>query len=936
MKLHLNLNASLILLFFVLLLANNISAQCIYNGPEPDDVLSPNCTSQNTSALGNGVGAGAYRFYSGFSGGTWYYFNLENTAGNLTCASANFADASKTTVGLWNNILGTTAYMLASATTNYVWVQTASNGTWSSTSSLLTYGVAVPSTPVWNANPSNVCSSTGTVYSVNTVDYATEYVWSISGGIGYLNGNVGVTTLTTTTNNVTVTFTGVSSSDSITVYATNNGVCSSAPISTYINSFISPTISVDSNAVMCAGNAASISVSFSGGGSPQFQWQLSDNGNWINVIDGIPASTTYIGSTSTSLNILSSPSTPSNSYSYQCVLVQSGCASNAVTITTNPIFNDTIYQTICEGQLAEGYAVTGIFTDLFVSVNGCDSTRTLDLTVLPRVNGSVTQTICEGASFEGYSTSGTFVDTLANAAANGCDSIRTLDLTVLPRANGSVTQTICEGSSFEGYSTSGTFVDTLANAAANGCDSIRTLDLTVLPRANGTVTQTICEGSSFEGYSTSGTFVDTFTNAAANGCDSIRTLDLTVLPRANGTVTQTICEGSSFEGYSTSGTFVDTFANAAENGCDSIRTLNLTVLQGVNSTVTQTICDGETFEGYSTSGTFVDTFANAGANGCDSIRTLILTVLPIATSSISQTICDGESFEGYSTSGTFVDTFANAGANGCDSIRTLLLSVLPSVTSSISQTICDGETFEGYSTNGTFTDTYANAAANGCDSIRTLILTVLPIATSSISQTICDGETFEGYSTSGTFVDTFANAGANGCDSIRTLNLTVSPLPAVPTITQSGNTLTSSAAAQYQWYLNGNLLVGETNQTLVITTNGSYTVEVTDGSSCSNTSAPFNAIFNSISHIAEARLVNIYPNPTTDVLNLQFSNLTNSEALSLRIFNDVGQQIEEKTIIIKSTSFSLIQSFKDFGAGVYLLQLQQGSWTHCQRIMKSN
>jgi hypothetical protein len=72
--------------------------------------------------------------------------------------------------------------------------------------------------------------------------------------------------------------------------------------------------------------------------------------------------------------------------------------------------------------------------------------------------------------------------------------------------------------------------------------------------------------------------------------------------------------------------------------------------------------------------------------------------------------------------------------------------------------------------------------------------------------------------------------------------------PATPTISAggpttfcSGNsvTLTSSSGTAYQWYRNDVLLNGSTSQSLIVTTSGSYTVTITDGSGCTSAaSAP--------------------------------------------------------------------------------------------------
>ena len=81
---------------------------------------------------------------------------------------------------------------------------------------------------------------------------------------------------------------------------------------------------------------------------------------------------------------------------------------------------------------------------------------------------------------------------------------------------------------------------------------------------------------------------------------------------------------------------------------------------------------------------------------------------------------------------------------------------------------------------------------------------------------------------------------SGGCSgSSRPAVVTVFPLPAQPVITQVGNSLVSSTSVSYQWFFNGQLLAGQTNQEITITADGKYAVTVTDGNGCSNSSAPF-------------------------------------------------------------------------------------------------
>jgi IPT/TIG domain/Carboxypeptidase regulatory-like domain/PKD-like domain len=73
----------------------------------------------------------------------------------------------------------------------------------------------------------------------------------------------------------------------------------------------------------------------------------------------------------------------------------------------------------------------------------------------------------------------------------------------------------------------------------------------------------------------------------------------------------------------------------------------------------------------------------------------------------------------------------------------------------------------------------------------------------------------------------------NGCHQSNSVNVPINPIPAAPTIDGadgaycSGAVLTSSETTGNQWYKDNVLLVGETNQTLVITQTGAYTVTVT-------------------------------------------------------------------------------------------------------------
>ncbi|MGB0871032.1 MAG: PA domain-containing protein [Flavobacteriales bacterium] len=321
-----------------------------------------------------------------------------------------------------------------------------------------------------------------------------------------------------------------------------------------------------------------------------------------------------------------------------------GCDSIVtLNLTVNPTPTTPLTESICEGESfmvgSSAYTTSGNYTNTLSNMYGCDSVVTLNLTVNPISNTPLTESICEGENYTVgssiYTSTGIYTDTFMNVY--GCDSIVSLDLTVHPLFNIPLAESICMGETFivgsTGYTTTGNYSDTLTSI--NGCDSVVNLDLTINALSNTPLTESICEGESFmvgfATYTTAGNYVDTLSNMA--GCDSIVVLDLNVNPTSSTPLTESICEGESYmvgsSIYTVTGNYTDVLTNMY--GCDSIVDLNLIVNALSNTPLTETICENETFEvgssSYTSTGNYADTLVNM--NGCDSIVTLDLTVITI-------------------------------------------------------------------------------------------------------------------------------------------------------------------------------------------------------------------------------------------------------------------------------------------------------------------
>jgi len=139
--------------------------------------------------------------------------------------------------------------------------------------------------------------------------------------------------------------------------------------------------------------------------------------------------------------------------------------------------------------------------------------------------------------------------------------------------------------------------------------------------------------------------------------------------------------------------------------------------------------------------------------------------------------------------------------------------------------------------------------------------------------------------------------------------------PATPTISAAANILTSSAATTYQWYLNGALISGATNQTYNATVSGIYVVRTTDINDCVNVySDGFN--FSFITGVSENNLADgiiIFPNPTNGIVTIDASILVGTN-YEVAIIDLIGK------LVLKEKNVSVLD-LTSFENGVYIIKI---------------
>lgn len=321
---------------------------------------------------------------------------------------------------------------------------------------------------------------------------------------------------------------------------------------------------------------------------------------------------------------------------YVFTIDASACANPCI-MSPNVNF---VASTICNGQSiflqGANQTTAGLYTDVFLAANGCDSSIYTTVTVIEPVTFSQTFTICQGSSIavgtSTYSASGIYTDILV--AANGCDSTVITTLFAVSSLTSNQSTTICQGDVYLfgaiSLTTSGTYMNTLI--AVGGCDSIVTLFLTVSPVDTSNVFVSICAGQTYTFaavvLSVSGTYLNALTST--NGCDSISRLFLTVNPMINTSYSATICAGESYifgtQTLSASGTYSNIFQTV--QGCDSTVTIYLFVDDAPEFYTDTTICNDQSYvfgtQTLIVSGLYTEVFQSIAS--CDSIVHLELSI----------------------------------------------------------------------------------------------------------------------------------------------------------------------------------------------------------------------------------------------------------------------------------------------------------------------
>ena len=633
-----------------------------------------------------------------------------------------------------------------------------------------------------------------------------------------------------------------------------------------------------------------------------------------------------------------------------------GCTNTAVatvTVNPNPTPNATNGGPYCVGQTIQLNSPVGSSTDDWTGPGGYvqnNMQNPIRPTATLAMAGVYTVTVTNGAGCSATATTTVVVNANPTPTATNGGPYCVNQTIQLNSPTGSATDDWTGPGGYVQYNLqnptlgpaivamSGVYTVTVTNAAGCSATATTTVVVNTLPTPTATNGGPYCVGQNIQLNSPTGSSSDdwigpggyvqnnvqnptlsgatllmsgayTVTVTNAGGCSATATTSVIVNDNPTPTATNTgpYCAGDTIQLNSPTGSSSDDWTGP--NAYTQNNTQNPSI---PNSTLAMT-------------GVYTVTVTNGF--GCSATATTSVIVdAPLAVASNTGPFCVGATIDlsasggtGYVWSGPLsfssgiqnpsipsstigmdgIYTVVVTNAAGCTSSTTTTVSVTTNPIASASNTgpFCVGQAIQ---LNGTGGGSYS---WNGPMSFSSLVQNpILSPATTSMN---------------GTYTVTVTLIG--GCSATSTTTVVVNSPPDNST-SQSGINLSAvQAGAVYQWLDCNNsfaIISGETNQSFIATSNGSYAVEISLNG-CSDTSACMTVNNVSIEETSLGEFIMAYPNPFADWIMIKCSEQL--KGLHYSVMEISGRRVSSGLF----TSELTILNFESIASGIYIIQVEE-------------
>lgn len=142
------------------------------------------------------------------------------------------------------------------------------------------------------------------------------------------------------------------------------------------------------------------------------------------------------------------------------------------------------------------------------------------------------------------------------------------------------------------------------------------------------------------------------------------------------------------------------------------------------------------------------------------------------------------------------------------------------------------------------------------------------------------------------------------------------------------NLLVASAGELYRWFLNGNIIPGETGQHLSVVVQGSYAVEVTTIHGCVDMSDPFQVVFSGLPE-RQAVVFTAVPNPANDRVTLTLPQPTQGNVV---LYDATGAVVRRTPWPTGNTSMPL--DLRGLQEGMYFVEVVTPEARHTVHVVR--